>query len=93
MPTLISSQAANRGAKDMPVVIISVLTSVLLIGLIGLFPSRPNDPSADNARSEFNADVLRQMAARGAKVPTPMHPGNKIIEAGYASALNRGSLN
>ena len=77
----------------MPVIIISVLTSVLLFGLIGLFPPRPDDPSADSTRSEFNTNMLRQMAARGAKVPTPMHPGNRIIEAGYTSALNRGILN
>lgn len=77
----------------MPVVIISVLTSVLLFGLIGLFPPRPDDSSADSTRSEFNTNMLRQMAARGAKVPAPMYSGNRIIEAGYTSALNRGILN
>lgn len=77
----------------MPVVIISVLTSVLLFSLIGLFPPRANNPSASSTRSEFNTSLLRQMAARGTKAPMPVHPGNKIIEAGFLSALNHRSLN
>lgn len=76
----------------MPVLIVSIITSVLLFGLMSVFPSTIA-AEGDGGRSEFNATLLRQMASRGAKISTTAAYDSNIVRAGFTSAADHASLN
>jgi len=75
----------------MPVLIVSVVTSILLFTLVSIFPPL-TVATTDSGQSEINATLLREMASRGAKQVIESG-GNKVVEAGFVSSLNQGSIN
>jgi hypothetical protein len=75
----------------MPVLIVSVITSILLFTLISIFPPLTVAPK-DGGQSDINATLLREMASRGAK-QTVAVSGNKVFEAGIISALSHRRFN
>jgi hypothetical protein len=75
----------------MPVLIVSVVTSILLFILISIFPQAAV-ATKDTGRSDVSATLLREMASRGAKQAIAFG-GNKVVDAGFISPLNNGRFN
>jgi hypothetical protein len=81
----------HSGTEFMPVLIVSVVTSVLLFTLISIFPQM-TVATKGSGQSDINATLLREMASRGAKQAVAAS-GNKVVEAGFISPLNHGRFN
>jgi hypothetical protein len=85
------SSMTPSGTEDMPVLIVSAVTSVLLFTLISVFPQM-TVATKDSGQSDINATLLREMASRGAKQAVAAS-GNKVVEAGFISPLNHRRFN
>lgn len=77
--------------KYMPVLIVSLITSILLFTLISIFP-QSTVATKGSGRSDINTILLREMASRGARQAIAVG-GNKVVEAGFISPLNQGRFN
>ncbi len=65
----------------MPVLKVSVVTSIWLIGLFLAFAPRPNAPATASIEQESNTAVLQQLATRGTRFP----PGATMsVPAGFS---------
>jgi hypothetical protein len=81
------------GAEVMHIVTVSVITSILLFGLLSALAPTFEAPRRDVGRSDFNTALLRQMAARGSRSPLADSDRNKHPDSALVVSVVQGSAN